>query len=120
MHKHRQHTVIDERDLNTANNAVHKDSEIGTVSNIFGENQTTCSDISELLLSKFILNLRSSKNISNEKLMEILEQMQEIVKNSKIIFHENFNLCLDLKTKQWSSGGGGDEEEGEMNIKEEY
>ena len=104
MHKHRQHTVIDstnERDLNTAYTAVHKDSEIGTVSNIFGENQTTCSDISELLLSKFILNLRSSKNISNEKWKEILEQMQEIVKNTKIIFREYFKLRLVVKAKQW-------------------
>ena len=52
------------RDLNTANNAVFKDSKIGTVSNISDANQTTYSDNSEMVLSKFILNLRSSTNIS--------------------------------------------------------
>ena len=39
-------------------------------------------DNSELLLSKFILNLEFSTNISNEKLKEILEQMLENVANS--------------------------------------
>ena len=64
-HKQRKHKDIDntnERELNAINNAVFNDSEVGTSSNISDEKRTNCSDCSEFLLFKFILNLRFSSN----------------------------------------------------------